>query len=200
MKKSVLLFALFFTPSFIFLVASCDPTTSCTCPPIQGAYFRTTGLEFELYDLLSSSFTPLDDSAQVNQQQLQMQLEFDVNYYSAKNPAPGLMDFTNSVYACSCVGNGDHGSEERIRDLEIITVNALDSLHPAGSSINDLLEFSQYGDPIALDELSTQQLYYPRLELHFKQLLAPVELQLQATMEMVDGTIYLAKTTTVHLN
>jgi hypothetical protein len=199
MKKSTVLFSLFFAPSFVFLLLSCDPPLSCVCPPIQGAYFRTTDLAFQVYDLAYSNSIPAADSASINQSQLVMQLEFDVDYYSAQTPAFNLMDFTNSAYACSCVGNGDNGSEERIRMLEIITLNDLDSNHLAGSSINDLLSISQYGSPTTFTDLAQTRLYYPVFELAFTQPVAPNTVQLQANVEMLDGTIYASKTIVVDL-
>lgn len=196
------LFAIFFLPSFFFLIASCDPPLGCNCPKADGIFFRTTGLELNFIDEnLGVNVKVISDSAEVAQNNLRTNMKFDVEYY---NTAANTIKFdwnslTNSALACECITNGESGSKERIESLEITTAYDIDAQHPAGSIINDLVILSQRSLEISFDVLSTFDLYYDNFDLEYTATLPTGKFAVSATMKMQNGSTYKASSVTIKL-
>jgi hypothetical protein len=200
MKRLFLLSTILLLPSFFFL-AACDKWgTDCNCPPIQGAYFRTTGLDAEILEQSgTNAAAAVADGTGVLFDQMRITLNFDVEYYSVSQRGFDLSKLAPSTYACSCISNGDAGSEERMESINITTVYDIDSSHPAGSNINDLLIVSQFNQEIDVDDLPNFQLFYPDFQLRFKERLPLGDFAFKAEIKMLDGTLYAAESVNVRI-
>ncbi len=125
-----------------------DDDINCSCPPIEGEYFRITDLNLLNYttDVQSSNAVLMATNEKSTIDKYFMILEIDPEFYSHKkqNRRWGF-SFMNSALACSCIDNGWNGAKEKIAEMTIITKNDFSMEYMANDTLNANIEiFDQY--------------------------------------------------------
>lgn len=104
---------------------------SC-CRNVEGFDYRWTGIKAENRRLEGSRFMPLTaDSAKASNYGIV--LSSDYEKFSLK--VPSGLGFSEGL---ACKPNPYYNNLDTLRSLDVITVNAFDATHPAGSSLANL--------------------------------------------------------------
>lgn len=86
----------------------------------------------------TSSDPFIDPGDTVDATTLRLSLRARVNYHAYIQPSPGLI---SGAYACSPAEPGQSGTRERLDSIVVTSDASFDSMHPAGTSLNDVFAF-----------------------------------------------------------
>ena len=127
-----------------FIVPSCDdfnPGIDCDCDPYR--YFDINSISnlrfYEDFNLGEQIF-PSDTIPIANFDAIYIDLDADY-HATIQRQFDWTFSLINTSNACTCAVGWDGSKNERLVDLQVITLNDFDNDHLANSSINDLIDF-----------------------------------------------------------
>ncbi|MEL6659166.1 MAG: hypothetical protein AAFP77_12625 [Bacteroidota bacterium] len=178
---------------------SADDDFDCNC---SGSRY------FNIMDLEVGAFSDFDSQASISDgQQLRLEefagfyVDYVVDYHACAMPKQDWsLSLMTSAYACSCIGGYDGSKEEELVWFTVLTVNDFDDNHPAGSSINDLLQYEgsfwEQEDVRLVEFLEEEKMGKMRFEdMQLRLLKAPEAdslVQVEVQMELSTGESFQA--------
>ena len=182
------------------LIPACDfaiEDDDCNCSGVR--FFNVMDLEVGTFSDFDN-FSRISDGQQVRLDQFAgYYIDYIVDYHACAKPQwDWSLNLMSSAYACSCITGFDGSKDEELVAFTVRTVNDFDDDHPAGSSINDLLQYEgSFWEPedIPLVEfLDEEQMAKMRFEdMRLRLTKAPEAdslVQIEVKMELSTGEIY----------
>ncbi|SHL69177.1 hypothetical protein [Hymenobacter psychrotolerans] len=168
-----------------------------TCGPFKQEYYDIVGLQALLMRQTAAAVQVLTTGQRVSAADLQLQLRLDTQLYSAQ-PAP-----TGGFAAMAC----DYPSPSYTESIDSLTVTSrydYDAQHPAGSSLNDLVQLEdEYGQQISLREwlvVPRQIGSFPNMVFRFRQAPAgSLVQQFRVRQHQTNGEVYTAETVAIEI-
>ena len=160
MKTRSVILSLFLAIGFTF--QNCNPfEVDCNCKPITKPYFDIQGIELIQYKKRGECCA--DKLANQEEVFLSDYSGLSINF-KAENIALNeslkairVFSLMSSASACSCFYDGELGSKnERLKSLNLITLNNFDKNHLANDTINDLFNVNLFGNRIDLNKYLSQ--------------------------------------------
>ena len=129
---------------FFFFGISFYQCLDCNCPKVEKPYFNINGFTIDLIGGFNSVIT----TSKMDRYDLHgFRINFLVSYLAKVQKCDNQHYSINNLLACSCIEPGYLGAkDEKIENIDIITIYDFDEKHPAGSSINEYISTYQIND------------------------------------------------------
>lgn len=159
-----------------FILPSCKKD-SCDGVDVDSfRYFDIQGIDAFMYkDTLGFDLITATDSITFSGK-VGLYIAYKSDYHGYLAPAKTApFSLMNTSWACSFIGGYDGSKTEKLVNLSIITLNDFDEMHPANTSINELLDYDgtyQNEDNLPLAEFlanQTENIRYETLTLQLKK-------------------------------
>jgi hypothetical protein len=116
---------------------------NCKCTTVDSFYkIEKTGLDVRSHAPSTSIYKMVNDSGKLNQQDFTLFMNFQYSYYSSIQQQAPSYSFIPAAMACDCVYPGYDGSPEKIKSIDITTMNDYNSSFSAGDTINSLVSIN----------------------------------------------------------
>jgi len=135
MKRKIL-FTLFFTLGLTFIACIGD------CPPIEGDYFRLTGIRSINHQ--SKDGVYLEEGVQIKFEDYRgFNCNYTVSYYSSLEASSPISSGLGQLHALDCLNEGWAGSEDYYESIEVITLNDFNDEYRQGDTISELFNLAE---------------------------------------------------------
>lgn len=191
LKKLVLTILL--ASGVLFCFESC--IFNCNCPDVSGPFFDVQDISIRNY----AEFGLCCDS--INWEEYVFSMDLEVTFYgeTKQKEIPyfqslELMPSAKALTQCDCLEEGWNGSEEKIEELVITTVNDFNDTYKANDTINDIVNIHNrsLADYLAEKQYALEGSYMQWFPFQLNEAPTATNFQVNVTLKLDNGETYTA--------
>lgn len=179
----------------LFAFESC--VFNCNCPDVEGEFFDVQGISLRNYSQASTTCC----DAPVNWEDYVFSMDLEVSFYgeTEKQQQPyfkalELMPSAKALTQCDCLEEGWNGSEEKIEEIVITTVNDFNDTYKANDTINDIVNIHNrsLADYLAEKQYALEGSYMQWFPFQLNEAPTATSFQVNVTLKLDNGETYTA--------